>query len=357
MPRAIVTGANGHVGAHLIRELLARGYEIVAFVRRSSDLTGLEGLDIELRYGDVLDADSLLAAAEGCDVMFHTAAVYRTWARSADEVMAPALEGTRNAFAAAREHAIGRIVYTSSVVAIGNAHSPDAPRSGKDWNDDPSSVYYRAKTESEREAHRLAEETGIELVAVCPGVVLGSLDYRITPSTDIVRGVVNRTMFTWNGGINVVSAADVARVHALAAEKGVPGHRYPAGGANLTVRELGARLREMTGVKPRHLGGPRWLSYVLAAIMELGARIVGKQPMATRALARDMSGRYGYLDIEETRALGFEPTPLDAVLDETLCWLVHLGELRPRVARNLGDRFRPQAGWLPRRSEPAQLEP
>jgi len=356
MTRAIVTGANGHVGAHLVRELRARDYEIVAFVRRSSDLTGLEGVDVELRYGDVLDGDSLTAATDGCDIMFHTAAVYRTWAKSPEEVMEPAIQGTRNALAAAKTHSLERVVYTSSLVAIGNARSPDQPRSGKDWNDDASSVYYRAKTESEREAHRLAAESGIPLVVVCPAMVLGSLDYRITPSTDVIRGFLNRTMFTWPGGINVLSAADTARVHALAAEKGTPGERYPAGGTNITAHELGARLREMTGVKPRHMGGPRWLTMVLSFFMEMGAKVLGKKPMATRALARDMSHRYGYLDIEETRKLGFEPTPLDEVLEETIRWLVHLAELSPKVVGKLGDRFQPEPGWLPRHDTPAQLD-
>ena len=95
MTHVLVTGANGHIGANLVRSLLKKGHMVTPFVRHTSDLRGLDGLEIPCVYGDVMDADSLIAAAEGCDVIIHCAAVYRTWAKNPDEIMQPAVVGTR----------------------------------------------------------------------------------------------------------------------------------------------------------------------------------------------------------------------------------------------------------------------
>lgn len=356
MTTALVTGANGHVGAHLCRELLARGYSVVALVRPTSDLSGLQGLAVEIRRGDVTDRDAFVRAAQGCDLIFHTAAVYQTWVADPEQVMRPAVEGTANAFAAARAAGIKRIVLTSSIVAIGMSEAPDRLRTEADWNEDPHNVYYRAKTESERRAHALAKETGIELVVVCPGGVIGSLDYRITPSTKIVQGWLDGSGSTWRGATNFVAASDVARVHALAAEKGRPGGRYLAVGENMHSRQMGEVLERVAGIRPKHLGFPLWLALVVAFFLELAARLTKRPPLLSRALARDVIDRYGVYDPSQThRELGHSPRALDDALRETAAWLVHLRALPPGVAAKVAERCPPDAAWpAPQGRPPAQ---
>ena len=118
MTRILVTGANGHVDANIIRSLLKRDYEVIPFVRATSDLRGLDPLNLTYAYGDVMDESSLLTAAEGCDVIIHTAAVYQYWAKNPDDIMKPALVGTRNMFNAAQQAGVKRVIYTSSVWAV-----------------------------------------------------------------------------------------------------------------------------------------------------------------------------------------------------------------------------------------------
>ena len=332
MTRALVTGANGHVGAHLCRELLANGYDVVAMVRETSDLRGLDGLDLEYRKGDVRDGDSFVAAAAGCQLMFHTAAVYETWGKDPEAVMQPAMEGARNAFAAAQRHGIERIVYTSSIAAIGASRSPDRLLTSADWNDDASNIYFQAKTASERAAHALSRETGVPMVVVNPGAVLGTLDYRVTPSMRLIQNWLHRTAPTYRGGVNLVAASDVARVHRLVAERGTPGQRYIAAGTNASAREVGRRLRALTGVWTLHAPFPRWMQYPVGWLMELAARITNRPPAATRSLILEAVGRWQYYDDRETRALGFEPRPLDDVLREAIGWLLHIDALKPRTA-------------------------
>ena len=104
MGTVFLTGANGHIGANVARELLRRGHRVVGYVRPTSDLRGLEGLEIDLRKGDIQDADQVTRAAEGCDAIIHTAAVYIMWAPTDEAVTAPGIRGTENVLRAAREH-------------------------------------------------------------------------------------------------------------------------------------------------------------------------------------------------------------------------------------------------------------
>ena len=352
MARVLVTGANGHIGANLCRQLLARGDEVVAFVRESSDLTGLDGLGVELKYGDVLDEASFITAADGCQAMYHLAAVYKMASDDPDEIMLPALEGTKHAFAAARAAGMRRIVMTSSVVAVGYSYDPSELRDEDVFNDDATTPYFRAKTESEHVARRLADEAGIELVTVLPSPLIGPLDYRLTPSTEIIAGFANGTNPSWSGGLNV------ARVHILAMDKGTAGQRYFAIGANLEVREVAQAVEQATGLKVPHLGGPRWFNLTVAFLMELVAKLTGGTPMMTREVVRDVVGRYPFFDDSRTRrALGFEPTSTEDSVADTLKWLVHMKAIKGDRGRAIAERFPAAPTWLPAKAAPKALLP
>ena len=156
MTRDLVTGANGHIGATTIRSLLRRGHEVIPFVRTESDLRGIQKLGLEMVYGDVRDYDSLAAAAQGCQAIIHLASVYRMWVKDPAEIMDPACCGTENIFRVARQVGIERMIYTSSVVAVGTLHKPEGLRTPSDWIEDPKATYYIAKADSERLALKLA---------------------------------------------------------------------------------------------------------------------------------------------------------------------------------------------------------
>ncbi len=145
MTRVLVTGANGHIGSNTVRSLLKQGDEVVAFVRCTADLRGIERLGVETCYGDVTDENSLLAAMQGCEVVIHHAAVYKTWAKDPDEIMRPALTGTENVLRAAKKAGIRRLVYTSTILTMEPTRDPDKMISPDSWQHDALGVYPRAK--------------------------------------------------------------------------------------------------------------------------------------------------------------------------------------------------------------------
>ncbi len=200
MARVLVTGANGHVGANTVRSLLARGHEVMPVVRQNADVRSLAGLGLAYRYADVMDAEAVRAAAEGCDVIVHTAAVYRTWAKDPDDIVAPSIVGASNIYAAAAK-AVGakRVVYTSSVAAVGLSASPDQVRTPH-WNEDARNPYFVAKVRGGAGGDTPKRGTGIATIRLCPTYVLGPWDYRITPSTkSLVLGLIDGSGITWKG--------------------------------------------------------------------------------------------------------------------------------------------------------------
>ena len=120
----LVTGANGLVGANLVRELLSAGHTVRAFVRPTSDRRSVKGLAVNLVFGDVLNRESLLAAAQGCDLLFHAAAAFTYWDQSSGDLMKLAVQGTRHVVEAAHDAGVRRVVLTSSSVVLGSSAHP-----------------------------------------------------------------------------------------------------------------------------------------------------------------------------------------------------------------------------------------
>ncbi len=338
--RVLVTGATGHIGAHVVRQLLDAGYQVRALVRPTSDRRGLEGLPVEEVSGDVTDLDSVMSAAKGAEAVIHMAAVYRTTAKDPAEIIAPAMTGARNILEACRQQGIGRVVYTSSMASVGFSFDPEARLTGKDWNHDPHNPYYIAKTRSEQQAQALAREYGFSLVVLCPAMVLGPLDYRITPSNRLVMDWLNGRGQTYRGGLNLVDVRDVAAAHVAALSQGESGARYVVGGENLSVAAIGKLLRELTGVKPLHLGFNRGLMLWSAKWLERAFRLLRREPPVTYDLVYEVVERYCYLDTEETnRVLGLTPRDARTTLHDCVIWLLEQERIKPDLVAGIRDRL------------------
>lgn len=338
--KALVTGANGHIGCHVVKQLQEEGHEVRAFVRPNSDRRGLEGLSPELAEGDIRDADAVSKAAAGVDAIIHMAAVYKTMGADVDSIVEPAVQGAKAVFNAAREHGIQRVVYTSSVASVGFSYDPQTSLTSRDWNNDPHNPYYLAKTRSEQTAQSLAREYGVELVVICPAIVLGPLDYRITPSNQLVKDWLNGIGQTYRGGLNLVDVRDVAQAHVAALTLGQPGGRYLVGGENIEVRRIGQILKDLTGTRPFHLGTGRGLTLWTAKWVERFCRLFGLKPPFTYDLVYEVVERYAYVDMNEAnKALNLNPRGARETLKDTIGWLLERDEIKSSLAKRLGPGF------------------
>ncbi|MEZ0311944.1 MAG: NAD-dependent epimerase/dehydratase family protein [Myxococcota bacterium] len=320
--RALVTGANGLLGCNLVRELINSGHEVRAMVRRTSKMQGLEGLACTLVYGDVRDAAEVLEAAKDCEVIFHCAAVFAYWGYSRDVMMDTAKKGSVNVLDAAKAVGARRVVMTSSTAVFGGSDGPKvlderAPTVGAGVPD-----YFVSKAEQEQAAREHAATIGVEVVFANPSVFIGPHDHRPSASLNTVTGYLTDPMkLTYPGGANVMHATDVARGHLLLAEKGMPGERYILAAENVTWRDMHEMLAELAGVSRPRFTVTRGPAVLAASIMELGAKVTKREPLATVDLARQ-TGRYFWYSNAKAARLGFSPRSMRLTLTQTLAWLL-----------------------------------
>jgi dihydroflavonol-4-reductase len=336
-PRALVTGATGIVGAHLVRALVRGGHEVRALVRPASDRRALEGVPVELCEGDVMQPVTLAHAVQGCEWVFHAAAVYAYSGISADHQTELAVRGTRNVLEAAARAGARRVIVTSSSVTLGSAASARVLDEQAVFAEADPCAYTLSKVRQEKQALDDGQRLGLDVVAVCPTLVLGPLDYRLGPSNaNLVNYLNDPLRCTFPGGCNVVAAADVAQAHLVAARCGAPGARYVAGSENLHWEDLHRTVSELAGTFGPALTLNHTAAFLAGAGLELAARLAGRRPTATREEAR-MACRFYWYSNERLAKLGWHPRPARQTLAEALAWVL----LRGHVADTVVSRLRP----------------
>lgn len=325
----LVTGANGFIGAHLVRALLREGAATRALVREHADLRALEGLDCELVRGDLRDPAAVERAVHGCEQVFHVAADYRLWVIDAAPMYAANVEGTRNLLAASQRAGVRRIVHTSTVGTLG------IPHGGLGREDTPVTLanmvgaYKRSKFLAEQEALKAAGE-GVPVVIVNPSTPVGPLDYKPTPTGRIIVDFLNRRMPAYvDTGLNLADVEDVARGHLQAAERGAVGAKYILGGENLTLAEMLARLARLSGLPAPRIKLPYAVAWGYALGAEAVARTVtGRAPRASLTEVR-MARKRMFFDSSKARdAIGYNPGPIDGALARAIGFFREIGAAR-----------------------------
>jgi len=322
--QALVTGATGLVGAHVVRALLAKGWAVRALRRPSSPAWPAGEPAPEWAEGDLRDPDSLRRAAEGCDAVFHVAGHYALWAEDEAIFHTVNVEGTRNVLAAARAAGVARVVHTSSVACIGEA--PPGGLADEDTVVRPSDLcggYKRSKLAAERVVQEAVAE-GQDVVIVNPASVIGPGDVKPTPTGKIVLDFLQgRIPFYLDTGLNFVDVRDVAEGHVLAWEKGQAGRRYILGHptGNATLREFLQLVGDAAGRRPPRFRIPYALAWLAGATSTFVADRLTKRPPAVPLVGVQMSRHRMFFDPSRAIAeLGLETRPLEETVRDAVAW-------------------------------------
>lgn len=316
--RVLVTGATGFLGRHLVAALVERGDEVVILARSTIRLPG--GSAVTVRQGDILDAASVRAAAEGCEGVYHCAGRVSRDPEDALMLWRTHVEGTRVVLGACKDAGASRAVVASTSGVVGM--SEDGSHVARE--DDPTPYklvqrfpYYRSKLYAEQEALR-ANGEGFAVMCVNPSLLLGPGDVYGSSTGDVKKFLDRKVPAVPGGGLSYVDARDAAAAMVLAMEKGVAGRRYLLGSSNCTLRAFFDRLERVSGVKAPTFVLPRSrvVARVSVGLMERAMKLVGAEPPLDAASA-EMSQLFWYID--STRAeqeLGWSPRdPVDTLAD------------------------------------------
>ena len=326
---ALVTGGTGFVGANVVRELLAEGRTVRVLARPHGDRRALAGLRVEIAEGDLLDAASLRRAVAGVHTVFHVAADYRLWARDPRELFRANVERTRAVLQSAADAGVARVVYTSTVGALGippdgSPGTEDTPVSLRDM----VGPYKASKFLAEQVALGFAR-AGLPVVIVNPSAPVGPWDVKPTPTGRMVVDFLEgRMLATLDTGLNVVHVRDVARGHLLAAERGKLGDKYILGHANLSLAEIGALMAEIAGSRAPRLRIPYAVAWLAAAAMEVAARATGTAPRVPLTAVRMAKKRMYFSPAKAVSELGLPQTPAREALRDAVAWFVEHGYVR-----------------------------
>lgn len=322
MKPVLVTGATGFLGWHVAQRLVESGERVRALVRPSSSV---RELDVETATGDLRDPASLQRAVAGCRAVYHVAADYRLWAKDSNDLYRSNVDGTRNMLAAARQAGVERFVYTSTVGCIGipagGIGDEEAPVSLADM----TGHYKRSKFLAEQVAIEYAQ-SGFPVFIVNPTAPVGDHDVKPTPTGKIIVDFLKGNMPAYvDTGLNLVDAADTARGHVLAAERGKPGERYILGGENLTLRQILEQLAQLSGKPAPKVRIPYAVAYMAGVCSTATAHLTGKEPRAPLEGVR-MARKKMWVSCDKAkRDLGFTAGPVEQALDKAIRWFEQNG--------------------------------
>ena len=327
MQTVLVTGATGCVGSALARMLHARGDRLRILRRETSDTRLLEGIPAEEFVGDICDETLLSRAAEGCDVVFHAAAIVSFSRSIRDEQFRVNVQGTRCIAEACLARGVGTLIHTSSVTTIGRAKRRMPADEETPLDRRTAGGYKLSKILAEEEIHR-AVKAGLRAVIVNPSVIIGERDARFHGG-QLIRSVKRGWLpFAIEGGMNVVYSGDVARGMILAAEGGRTGERYILAGENQTHRQIFSRAAELIGGRPPIGTLPSAWVRALGTVMEGISNLFGTEGPLSRDLAGLVGEYFWFSAAKAERELGFTPTPFDQTILAAYNWYVRNGYLR-----------------------------
>ena len=327
----LLTGANGHLGANLLRRLLADGAEVRVLLRPQSDNSTVDGLPVERVSGDLRDPESVARAVRGCSQVYHTAAVVALHYRR-DQIFQTNVIGTRNLLRASLDAGVQKVVVSGSLSAVG--YDPRRPSDeSMPFNPFEEHLPYSVtKAFVEHECLKAAVE-GLDVVIAVSCAILGPWDFKPSRMGRVLIDFANGRMRAYiDGGFEFVTARDIAEGHVLAMRHGRSGQRYIFGSGFRTTGELMALYERITGRK-RPMRIPIALMAAVARIVSpvLNTCFPDVPQRFTPASVRLLRMRRQADSSKASEELGYRPTSIEQAVQEAYDWFVEHGMIR-RVA-------------------------
>ena len=325
--KCFLTGATGHVGCTLARELLSRGHSVVAYVRSTSDISSLAGLNIEYAYGDITDPFSMEPYIISCDIIFHIAGFVDIGSGNLDKLYNINVRGTKAVADLCLKHK-KRLLYMSLVHAIHELPEGQTMREITDFSPDKIHGNY-GKTKAEATAYVYSlKKNGLDFVIVHPSGIVGPYEYRISSLGQFIISYSTGKLPSYIDGMyNFVDVRDVCWATAEAAFRARSGECYLLTGECVSVRQLLDIMNDITGIKQPRIKTPYNLALWISPVFELCSKIAGKPPLFTPYSVRTLRSNGAFDNTKARTQLGFSPRPIYETVNDTYEWLKQNGKI------------------------------
>ena len=328
----VVTGATGHIGNVLVRELIACGQTVRALILPDDNLRPLLGLNAEIVHGDVTDLRSLESAFTGADLVFHLAGIVTIMSSMKKVLERVNVGGMRNVVAACRVTGVNRLIYTSSIHAI--AEPPHGTVIDETQPFDPDRVlgdYARSKARATLLLLDEVSKGGFAAIICCPTGVTGPWDYGISNIGQLILDFASGHLKSYvRGAYDFVDVRDVARGLILAAEKGQLGRHYILSGAQVQVPELMKELERNIGYPAPTYEIPPIIARTAGVLASVYYRLIRRRPVFT-AYSIDVLRSNSQVSSARARGeLGFTSRPWQDSIRDHIEWFRAEGMLPKR---------------------------
>lgn len=306
----LVTGATGLVGAHLIKALAQQQKSVRAIYRSSIPVTeNVQG--VEWVKGDILDIASLEAALQGVTQVYHCAAMVSFNPKQKQLLHHTNIEGTANVVNACLDAGVEKLLYVSSVAAIGRMRQSETINETMQWSEKTNnSEYGKSKYLAEMEVWRGIGE-GLNAVIVNPTIILGAGDWE-KGSAGIFKSAYNEFPWYTEGVTGFVDVIDVVKAMLLLMDSPVQNERFILSAENITYRDLFTRIANGFGKKPPHRKVTPFLAALVWRAEAVKGMLTGKNPLLTKETANTAQAKVYFDNSKLLKALPqFQYTPLD----------------------------------------------
>ncbi|MEY3644777.1 MAG: hypothetical protein RLZZ207_1472 [Bacteroidota bacterium] len=313
--KILITGVTGLFGCELAREFSALG-SIHGLKRESSDLgsVDLEGLDIHWHEGDVLDFNSVLEAVEGMDVVIHAAGKVSFSAQDERALFQVNHQGTINVVNALLAAGVPKLVYISSVAALGQVPDQEYYDENSAWVDVPGHTPYAlSKYRAELEVWR-GEQEGLEVLVVNPSVILGKVAYERS-SGGLYQLVIKGAAFFPAGNLNYIDVRDAAEITRTLVEKNAWGERFVLTKESISYESFFQQAAQVLGGTPPKNRLPNWLISWGFPILKGLSWMLGKKLPLTAQVAKNAQRKTQFSNQKVQRYLNFRYRDLKDTLE------------------------------------------
>lgn len=320
--KILVTGANGFLANNIIRELLSRDHEIIAFIKTGEDISTISDLKLDIRYGNILDYDSVLSASRGCNALIHAAADTSTYPSRSEIQRRVNVEGTLNVMNAALENRVTRVIHIGSANSFGfgtreNPGDENSPYSCARYG----LGYMDTKREAQDLVMELVRTLNLPAVVLNPTFMLGRFCVASGSGQMLLAIKEKKTPGYAKGGRNFVYVRDVAVAAANALTMGRIGECYILGNENLNYREAFGLMAEAAGVTPPRLYIPGFAAMAFGLLLETAGKLFRFRPALTYSLAKISNDGNYYSSVKAVKELKLPQTPVATAIRESFDWL------------------------------------